>query len=437
MAEELVQYLSNRPRLFNPSISKKIGMTFTVILLVAAANVVVVRAMLRDINGVAETINVAGKLRMLSQKIAFETTKVLREQGQAKIRVAAALNDFETALSALGRGGSAFGYDVKILSSRLHPQLEVARIDWVRYRTHTVEALARASSEADFTADLVQITKDAEWLLADAETLVRSLTMDAQQAQERALMEMYALLLLDAIVLAAVFLAARRQIVQPLRELAQRSEEIAAGNYQARIGFRSRDEIGQLADAFDHSVQQISNLIARIDQDRLDLKQAESMFRGLAENSVVGVYIVQDGMFRFINPKMAEMFAYERSEMISSVGVFDIVTTDDRHLVEANIQRRLSGEINEIHYERRARRRDGSTFDAEVFGSKMELDGKAATIGIMLDITERKRVSLPTNSFLFPRKRDSFFPSAHGPWKLPAARTGLGRMPDCPLSVSR
>lgn len=392
MAEELVQYLSSQPGLFNTTISKKLGMTFAIILLVAAANVVLVRAMLTDINGVAETINVAGKLRMLSQKIAFETTKVLREQGHGKVRVAAAMDDFETALSALGRGGSAFGYHVKRLPNRLQRQLEVTLMDWGSYRSHTVEALARATSATDFTAELVQITKDAERLLADAETLVRELTNEAQQAQQRALMEMYGLLLLDVMVLAAVFLATRRQIVHPLLALAQRSKEIAAGNYHTRSGFRSSDEIGQLADAFDHAAQRISELIARIDQDRLDLKQAESMFRGLAENSVVGVYIVQDGMFRFVNPKMAEMFAYERSEMISSVGVFDIVAEDDRHLVETNIQRRLRGEIDEIHYQRRALRKDGSRFDAEVFGSKMELDGKAATIGIMLDITERKRV---------------------------------------------
>lgn len=394
MKGEVVQYVPSRFCLFNTSISKKLGIIFTFILIVATANVMVVSAMLQDINGVAETINVAGKLRMLSQKIAFEAAKVLHEQGRGEIRVTAAIDDFETALSALAHGGRAFGYDVKTLSSRLQLQLDLIRMDWGSYRTHTMEALARASSAANFTAELVQITKDAERQLADSETLVRSLTKEAQQAQERALIEMYALLLLDVILLAAVFLATRRQIVHPLRALTQRSKEIAAGNYQAHIGFRSCDEIGQLADAFDHSAQQISNLIARINQDRLDLKQAESMFRGLAENSVVGVYIVQDGMFRFVNPKMAEIFAYERSEMISSVGILDIVAKNDRHLVETNIQRRLNGEINEIQYECRAQRKDGSVFDIEVFGSKMEIDGKTAMIGMMLDITERKRVDI-------------------------------------------
>ncbi|MFI4940000.1 MAG: diguanylate cyclase domain-containing protein, partial [Burkholderiales bacterium] len=367
-------------------------MTFTAILILAAANVVVVHAMLRDINGVAETINVAGKLRMLSQKIAFEAVNVLREQGKGKAKLDAAMDDFDMAVSALRQGGSAFGYDVRILSSRIHRQLDVTREDWERYRSHTVKALARASGATDFTAEIVQIGKDAEWVLTDAETLVRSLTEESQQAQARALVEMYALLMLDMLVLAAAFLVARRQIVYPLVALTQRSREIAAGNYRSGIHFRSSDEIGQLANAFEHYAQRIGNLIARIDLDRVELKKAESMFRGLAENSIVGVYIVQDGMFRFVNPKMADMFAYGRNEMISSVGVFDIVADDDLHLVESTIKRRLLGEIHGIHYELRARRKDGSVFDAEVFGSKMEIGGNGVTIGIMLDITERKRI---------------------------------------------
>src|SRR5438445_12561895 len=108
------------------------------------------------------------------------------------------------------------------------------------------------------------------------------------------------------------------------------------------------------------------------------------MFRGLAENSVVGVYIVQDERFRFVNSKMAEMFAYQQSEMIASVGVFDLVAESDRLQVEENMQKRLRGEILEVNYERRAHRKDGSEFEVEVFGSTMQLDGRAATIGIML-----------------------------------------------------
>jgi diguanylate cyclase (GGDEF)-like protein len=74
--------------------------------------------------------------------------------------------------------------------------------------------------------------------------------------------------------------------------------------------------------------------------------------------------------------------------------VLDLVVEDDRVVVEENIRRRLSGEVDEVQYERRARRKDGSLFDVEVFGSHMKIDGESVTIGIMLDISERKRLDL-------------------------------------------
>ena len=372
------------------TISDKIGTFFLILLLLAVANVVVVRNMLQNLNGVAATISVAGKLRMLSQKIAFETIKVVRDYGGEKNNVITACNDFDTALAVLGNGGNAFGYGIRRVPAVLDPLIDAVRRDWTRYRQHTDALLAAGSQVAPGGA--AQVTADAARVLAGAEELVAALTSEAQQAQQHALFEIDALLLLDGCVLTGFFLVVRKQIAAPLRELAQRSRELAAGDYAARIDYRSRDEIGQLVAVFNQTAQQIGKLVARVELDRRSLQQADSMFRGLAENSVVGVYISQDHAFRFVNPKMAEMFGYEPLEMCSSVDVFDTVVDEDRDLVAENIGRRLAGEVHEVHYERRARRKGGMTFDVEIFGSSMDIDGKAATIGVVLDITERRRV---------------------------------------------
>src|SRR5690348_661809 len=97
------------------TISRKIAAVFLVILAVAAANIVVVRNMLDDINGLAETVNVAGRLRMLSQKIAFHATKSLQYPDADSNAIATSLDDFDTALSALSHGGNAFGYRIRPL----------------------------------------------------------------------------------------------------------------------------------------------------------------------------------------------------------------------------------------------------------------------------------------------------------------------------------
>jgi diguanylate cyclase (GGDEF)-like protein/PAS domain S-box-containing protein len=373
-------------------ISKKIAAVFLVILVVAAANLAVVRAMLADVNGVAETVNVAGKLRMLSQKIAFDATRVMQPPGTGAGEIAASLNDAETALAALAAGGEAFGYRINRLSAVHLPLLETIRADWGRFRIQ-VETLPGQQGAGLETAS-ARITEGATQLLAGAEALVGGLTRETRQAQERALMTMYALLLVDVLVLAAVFVAVHRRIVQPLRELATCSDELADGNYRVSIAYRSNDEIGLLAARFNDSARRIGDLISRIEHERMSLQQAESMFRGFAENSVVGVYIAQDGNFRFVNPKMAQMFGYAANEMVTSVRVYDLVAESDRSIVEENIRRRLDGETSEVRYERRARRKDGSLFHVEVFGSLMQIDGESATIGIMLDISERKRLDL-------------------------------------------
>ena len=60
------------------------------------------------------------------------------------------------------------------------------------------------------------------------------------------------LTLFNLAVLLTVFFITRRQVVRPLRRLAGASLRFADGDYGARTGFRSHDEIGQVSEAFDH-----------------------------------------------------------------------------------------------------------------------------------------------------------------------------------------
>ncbi len=119
-------------------------------------------------------------------------------------------------------------------------------------------------------------------------------------------------------------------------------------------------------------------------------KESEEKFRNLVEWSLAGVYIIQDGKFPYVNPKLAEIFGYTQDEIISSKSVSDLVAKDDRVLVAENIRKRLQGEVQSIYYTFRGQRKDGELIDVEVYGTKIEYTGKPAVIGTLLDITERK-----------------------------------------------
>lgn len=117
----------------------------------------------------------------------------------------------------------------------------------------------------------------------------------------------------------------------------------------------------------------------------------ESIFKDLAEKSLVGIYLIQDGIFQYANPRMGKIFGYFVREIIGKKGPKDLVSPEDWPLVEGNINRRLTGRIKSINYEFRGIRKDGETVDIEAYGYGTVFCGRPALIGTLLDITRKKR----------------------------------------------
>jgi PAS domain S-box-containing protein len=121
------------------------------------------------------------------------------------------------------------------------------------------------------------------------------------------------------------------------------------------------------------------------------LRSAEAKFRSLVEQSLFGIYIIQDNRFTYVNPRFAQIFGYEQDEIVKVKSILDLVSDEDRARVTDNLQKRLLGEVQVVQYSFRARRKDGTPIYVEVHGTRADLNGQPAVIGALLDITERKR----------------------------------------------
>lgn len=125
------------------------------------------------------------------------------------------------------------------------------------------------------------------------------------------------------------------------------------------------------------------------------LAATESMFRGLVEQSLAGIYVLQDGRFPYVNAAFANMFGYDSpAEICGKVDVQDFVAPTDRALVMENIRRRTAGEATDLQYSFNAIRRDGTAIVVEVHGRSFEYAGRPAVIGVLLDITERRQLEV-------------------------------------------
>lgn len=122
-----------------------------------------------------------------------------------------------------------------------------------------------------------------------------------------------------------------------------------------------------------------------------ELKEAETKFRTLVEQSLVGVYIVQDGVYAYANPCLAEMMGYTQTEMIRTFPVDHVVHPDHRQIVADNIRIRMEGKVESVHYEINAMKKNGEVFPIELFGTRTLYQGRPAIIGTLLDVSVRKR----------------------------------------------
>lgn len=122
------------------------------------------------------------------------------------------------------------------------------------------------------------------------------------------------------------------------------------------------------------------------------LKESENKFRALAEESPVGIYLVLDWKFKYVNPRFAEIFGYSAQEMIADMSLKDIVLPEDWPKVEEGLQRSLAGDDESLYYEIRGLTNRGDLVFIELFGSMTSYESRPAVVGTALDITQRRHI---------------------------------------------
>jgi PAS domain S-box-containing protein len=160
-----------------------------------------------------------------------------------------------------------------------------------------------------------------------------------------------------------------------------------------------RQLLVEMATDIDFALDNFAREAAR-ERAQQNLRAAEEQFRGLVEQSIAGTYIVQDGKFAYANPRYAEIFGYGSADELIDRDFLSMVAEKDRDVVAENIRRRIEGEIHEISYEFTGLRKDGSTVDIGVHGARATHHGRAAVIGLIQDISEKKRAEEQIQRYL-------------------------------------
>ena len=131
--------------------------------------------------------------------------------------------------------------------------------------------------------------------------------------------------------------------------------------------------------------------VTEIKQAEAERARAEELYRILAESSLAGVYVVQDGNFRFINSNAASYAGYMREELVNHE-VGQLVHPDDREMVRMNAWAMLRGERTSP-YEFRIITKHGEIRWIMETVASISYEGRLAVLGNSMDVTDRKKAS--------------------------------------------
>ncbi len=128
-------------------------------------------------------------------------------------------------------------------------------------------------------------------------------------------------------------------------------------------------------------------------QMEVALQDSEEKFRIMVENSLQGIFIVQDFQIMYANEALAQITGYGIEELISLPPgkIRGIVHPDDQEMVWGRLAERLAGKDVPSRYEFKAVRKDGNTLWMEMVVGRIEFKGKPAVQGAVIDITDRQQ----------------------------------------------
>jgi two-component system, sporulation sensor kinase A len=120
------------------------------------------------------------------------------------------------------------------------------------------------------------------------------------------------------------------------------------------------------------------------------LIEAEQKYRSLAEESLVGVYILQDDKFVYANPWVTKVLGYSQEEILN-MSPMEFCVPEDRHILAENRDKRISGKLSVSHYNLRLLSKDKRIVYTEIIVKNIIYNGRPAIMGTLIDITHMKR----------------------------------------------
>lgn len=348
--------------------------------------------------GQTEALN---QMRTSSQVLVVNAIRLSDGAFTQTSRLGREIDKFDSYLQLLGQGGVINKREVLPVQLPIDSN-HLANIEsnWRKLKSRLQNVLIDTYSSDDPDPDWQNIPNSVkrQWLADDANALLVSIDATYNDLmpqiygeKERLLLFTSVLLIVNLLVILAIMVIVIRYWIAPIKSLRKAMAEFMDGDYTAHLTKFGPAELHDIAIGFNTGVAGLAKVNAELQRDHIELQKSNSVVQGLAANSIVGVFRATADKFIFVSDKMADIFGYSADEMLEQVPFLNIIAPRERFLMAESIKSGLARKDSSIHIQRHGKHKSGSTIDIEIFCTILTTNGKTNIVGMVQDITERKR----------------------------------------------
>ena len=262
----------------------------------------------------------------------------------------------------------------------------------------TAPARANVSSSEPLGYAVLRVSKDRLYL-----------------TQRKILLNITTLSLIFAVIFLLILKTIARRITLPLDSLILKMKHTESGEIDSNIEITGPSEIMDISHAFDKMMdtinerdiyvrQQASELqlnLEEIKRTSAALRQNKDHLNAVIKNVADGIITIDEsGIIDSINPAALRIFGYTEEETLGNNVTMFMIPKDgvnNRSYLKSYIEKKGGNIIDKGPREMTGVRKDGSAFPLDLAASEMWLDKRRMFIGIVRDITERKRAESELN----------------------------------------
>jgi len=178
----------------------------------------------------------------------------------------------------------------------------------------------------------------------------------------------------------AILIPVIRKFIGPVQTLSDGARRVAMGDLDVRVNVASSDEIGVMADVFNHMVENLKDMISEAEGRA---REVEALFEGAME----GIFLLDDKCsFIRANSEMVRALAYE-GDKLRGANLHEISDAGHDDVCE-EVKNRGQALMKEISFQGR----DGLKTPFEVSLTEVDYGGSRVVLGFARNIAARKRM---------------------------------------------